>query len=59
MFELVIYIMSILISIFAVSGINFNNFFKVNHVWEARVFIVVISFIMGHLLANFIINFLG
>ena len=57
MVKVVIYILSILVSIFAVSGINFNNFFKKNHVWEARIFIVLISFIMGSLLAEFIINF--
>lgn len=57
MISLIIYIMSILMSMFAVSGINFNNFFKINHIWEARLFIVIISFIMGSLLAEFIINF--
>lgn len=59
MVKAIIYIISILVCIFAVSGINFNNFFKKNHVWEARIFIVVISFIMGYLLAEFIINFSG
>jgi len=53
----IVYIMSILVAIFAVSGINFNNFFKKNHIWESRIFIVIISFIMGFLLAEFIINF--
>ena len=57
MIEIIVYIICVLLSIFAVSGINFNNFFKKNHIWEARVFIVIISFVMGYLLAEFIINF--
>lgn len=59
MYKTVIYILSVLLSIFIVSGINFNNFFKANHVWEARYFIVVISFIMGYLFGSFIIEFLS
>lgn len=57
MVKVVIYILSILVSMFAISGINFNNFFKKNHLWEARIFIVIISFILGYLLAEFILNF--
>ena len=57
MYNTIIYILSVLMSIFIVSGINFNNFFKKNHIWEARMFIVVISFIMGYLFGSFIIEF--
>lgn len=59
MYKTIIYILSILMSIFIVSGINFNNFFKKNHIWEARMFIVVISFIIGYLFGSFIIEFLS
>lgn len=55
--KLFVYIISVLLSCFVVTGINFNNFFKKNHIWEARLFIVIISLIMGYLLAEFIINF--
>ena len=57
MIKVIIYIISVLISIFCLSGINYNNFFKKNHIWEAKIFFLVISLIMGDLLANFIINF--
>lgn len=59
MFETVIYIFSVLLSAFCLSGINFNNFFKKNHIWEARIFILIISFIMGYLFGSFIIEFLN
>ena len=57
MFKVVIYILSVMLSLFVISGINFNNFFKKNHIWEARLFVVIMSLIMGYLLAEFIINF--
>ena len=57
MIKAVIYILSVLVSIFALSGINFNNVFKKNHIWEAKIFVIICSFIMGYLLAEFIINF--
>ena len=45
--------------VYFISGINFNNFFKKNHVWEARLFVLVISCIMGYLFGSFIIEFLN
>lgn len=58
MYKTLIYIFCVLISVFVLSGINFNDFFKKNHVVEARIFIIIISFIMGYLLGSFIIEFL-
>ena len=57
MVKTVIYMISVIIPCFVMTGINFNNFFKKNHVWEARLFVVIVSLIMGYLLAEFIINF--
>ena len=58
MYKSAIYIISVLLSVFALSGINFNDFFKKDHVWEARIFIVVVSFALGYLLASFLISFM-
>ena len=57
MAKTIIYIVSVILSCFVMTGINFNNFFKKNHIWEARIFVVIMSLIMGYLLAEFIINF--
>ena len=59
MYKTLIYVFCVLISVFVLSGINFNNFFKKDHIIEARIFIVIISFIMGYLLGSFIIEFLS
>ncbi len=59
MINTLIYMISVLLSAYILSGINFNNFFKKNHITEARLFIIVISLIMGYLLGSFIIEFIN
>lgn len=54
-----IYIFCTMLSVYAVSAINFNNFFKKNHIKEAKLFVIIISLIMGYLLGSFIIAFLS
>ncbi|MDD2207781.1 MAG: DUF1146 domain-containing protein [Bacilli bacterium] len=58
MYKALIYAISVLISVYALSGINFNNFFKKNHELEAKTLIIILSFALGYLLASFVINFL-
>lgn len=58
MIKTIIYIVCVLLSVFVLNGINFNNFFKKNHKIEARFFVIIISLIMGYLLGSFIIEFL-
>ena len=53
-----IYIVSVLLSTFAVSGINFTNFFRKNKEIEAKIFVIIISLILGYLLGSFVIDFI-
>lgn len=53
-----IYIISVLLSTFAISGINFNNLFRKNKVFEARTFIILIVLGLGYLVGTFIITFI-
>ena len=50
-YKLCIYIISLMLSIFAVSGININSIFKKGHIKEAN---VIVS--LTYLLANFILD---
>ena len=59
MYKTLIYIFCVLLSVFVVSGINFNNFFKKNHVIEAKLFVLVISFIVVYLLGSLMSAFLN
>lgn len=59
MAKTLIYVFSVLLCVFVVSGINFNNFFKKNYILEAKAFVIIISLIMGYLLGSFLIEFLS
>ncbi|MCH5166836.1 MAG: DUF1146 domain-containing protein [Erysipelotrichales bacterium] len=56
MIKLLVYVVSLITSIFAVSGLNINSIFKKNHTLEARLFILILTFSMTYLLANFILD---
>lgn len=58
MYRAAVYIICVLLCVFALSGLNFNNFFKKNHLWEARIFVVIMSLVLGYLLANFLMDFM-
>lgn len=57
-FRTYIYIVSILLSTFAVSGINFDNVFRKNKVIEARVLVVLLALALGYLVGTFVITFI-
>ena len=54
-----IYVISVLLSAYALSGINFDNFIKKNKALEARVLVVILSLSLGYLITNFITDFLS
>lgn len=58
MYKVLIYTLSVVLSVFAVSGINFKNFFKTNYKYEAKFFVIIISLVLGYLLGTFIITFI-
>ena len=53
-----IYSVSVLISTFAISGINFTNFFRKQKNIEAKIFVVLISLALGYLVGTFVITFI-
>ncbi len=53
-----IYIISVLISTFALSGINYNNFFKKGKIVESKVLIILFSLALGYLVGIFVITFI-
>lgn len=52
-----IYVISVLMSAYALSGINYDGFIKKNKALEARILVIITSLIMGYLLTNFITDF--
>ena len=58
-YKLYIYVISVLLSTYTLSGINFSNIMKKNKVIEARLLVLLLSFIMGYLITNFIVDFIS
>ncbi len=57
-YKIITYVFVTLACAFSLSGINFNNFFKKNHIVEAKLFVVFITLALSYLVTNFIIEFL-
>ncbi len=58
MIKVIIYTASILISTFAMTGINFDLIIKKKHIWEARILAILLAVSLGYLTGSFIIDFL-
>lgn len=54
-----IYVVSVLLCAYALSGVNFDNFIKKNKALEARVLVIILSLSLGYLITNFITDFLN
>ncbi len=57
-YKLFIYVISMVVVAFGLSGVDINRFFKQGKVVEANVFAVVLILSIAGLLSNFIIGFL-
>ena len=56
-FKIYIYVISVMLSAYTLTGVNFDPIIKKNKVIEARILVILLSFIMGYLLTNFIVDF--
>lgn len=54
-----IYIATMLLSAFALSGLNFDNFIKTKKVIEARILAFLMCIVTSYLVTNFITDFLS
>ena len=57
-YKLIVYILSVLTTTFALSSVDLNRIFKKNKVVEANIFAILLILMMSHLVAQFIINFM-
>ncbi len=57
-YKVFVYVVSVLISSFALSGLNFDSFMKKNKPLEARILVVILSCSLGYLLTSFIVGFI-
>ena len=54
-----IYIITLFMSIYAFSGINFDKFIKTNKAIEARILVILMSIATSYLVTNFITDFIS
>ena len=57
MYNLLLYVLVLIMVIWAMDGININHIFKTNKIFQARVFYIMIVFSITYLVTNFIIEF--
>lgn len=57
--KLLLYIFFTFIAAFGLSGINWNGIIKSGKTLEAKVIVMVLSFSLGYLLTNFVLDFLN
>lgn len=58
-YKIYIYIVCIFLSIFALSGVNFEKVTRKDKVTEIRILVFLLSFVLGYLVANFIFDFIS
>lgn len=57
-YKLFIYVISVMLSTYALTGINWNKLLKTDKKIEARILIIVLGIGLGYLVSNFIISFI-
>ncbi len=58
-YKIYLYAIFVFLSIFILSGINFDGIMKKNKVIEARLLVMCLSLAMSYLLTNFVWDFLN
>lgn len=58
-YKIYLYVFFVLLSTFTLSGINFDKIMKRNKKIEARILVLLLSFISGYLITSFIVDFLN
>lgn len=57
-YKVYIYAFMLIVTVYALSGINYNNFFKTKHVLEAKIFIMLVAMSISYLASMYIISFI-
>lgn len=58
MYNFLIYLIMLIIVIWSMDSININSIFKKSHIYQARVFYILIVLSITYMSSNFIIGFL-
>ena len=56
--KIYLYVFFTLMSVFIFNGVNFNGIMKKGHIIEAKLLVWSLSFALGYLLTNFVMDFI-
>ena len=57
-YKIYLYVFFVLLRAFSLSAVNFEKIIKKNKIIETKILVMILSFISGYLLTNFIADFL-
>ena len=57
-YKIYIYALMLFVSVFAVSGINFDGIIKKNRIFEAKLLVVLLIMTLTYLSSNLVISFI-
>lgn len=57
MLKTILYIVAVILSIWALDSINITNFFKKNRYYQARILYLFVSMALAYLVVNFLYDF--
>lgn len=55
--KLILYVITVPLAIWTLDSVRVNNIFKVNHVYQARLLYLMVSFSLAYLFTNFLYDF--
>ena len=58
-YKIYLYVITLMLSAYALSGLNFDAFIKKNKALEVRALVIVLSMAISYLVTNFIADFLS
>ena len=57
MLKQIIYVLTLIVTIWAMEGLDLNKFFKQSRIYQARIIYLMIAISMSYLVTNFIYDF--
>ena len=56
-YKILLYGVVLITTTFALTGINYTNFFRTNHKIEAKIFIILVAMSISYLVSQFLLVF--
>lgn len=58
-YKTLLYTINLFLSMWALSGLNFDSFMKLNKPFEARLLVLILGISFSYLITNFIVDFVS